>query len=130
MVMFLGFKNYILESSLGILIYGFPIFGLQFFGGFTVGSFSYSLKISGFPGTHATHVTMSLHTINPIHHDTFSNRFIMRELIINSIWIIDMKNSLSIFMSYFLALVVELSTSKYNSTGPRFKSWVNQLFFP
>ena len=44
---------------------------------------------------------------NPIHHDIFSNWFIMWELIINSIWIINKKNSLFILMSCFLGLMVD-----------------------
>ena len=38
-----------------------------------------------------------LKCINSIHHDVFSHWFIMRELIINSVWIIHMTNSLPIF---------------------------------
>ena len=65
---------------------------------------------------------------NPIHHDIFSNWFIMSELIINPIWILDMKNSLIIFMCCFLGLVVEQKTATYNFIDPRFKSQMKQLF--
>ena len=57
-----------------------------------------------------------------IHHDIFSNWFIMRELIIKSIWIIEMNNSPSFFMSCFLGLVVEQQTTNYNFTDLRTES--------
>ena len=53
----------------------------------------------------------------------------MSELIINSIWIIDIKNSLQIFMSCFFSPVVEEYTSNYNFSGPSFESQVEELFF-
>ena len=66
---------------------------------------------------------------NPIHHAMFSNWFTMRELIINSIWIINITNSLSIYMSCFLGLMVEQKTSNHNSIGHMFECWMKQLFF-
>ena len=45
--------------------------------------------------------------LNPIHHDIFSHWIIMSELIINSILVKQVKNSLSIFMSCLLGLVVD-----------------------
>ena len=66
---------------------------------------------------------------NPIHYDIFSYWFIMRELIINSIWILYVTNSLSIYMSCFLSLVVEQLSSNYQLIGSsRFESWLKQPF--
>ena len=53
----------------------------------------------------------------------------MSELIINSIWILHMKNLSQIVMYCFLGLVVEQKTAIYNFIGPRFESWMKELFF-
>ena len=66
-------------------------------------------------------------SLNPIHHDIFSNWF-MRELIINSIWIIDTKNSFPSIMSCLTSLVVEKKTGNHYFTGLRFESCLKQLF--